>query len=324
MIDVLQLSPYAPDEINVELQDRFALFKYWQIREDEDLLSQILPRIRVVATKGDIGLDGDLMAALPNLELITVYGVGFDKIDLDQAKSRGIKVTTTPDALTDAVADHAVALALASTRRVAEGDSFIRQGKWLEGKLGIGQSLRGKTLGILGYGRVGQRVAKIMRDAFDMRVLYCDRSQNDKRDGGYRSTPLELAAESDVLVLAASGNPTTKNIIDINVLEALGRTGLLINIARGSLINTQHLISALEARKLGAAALDVFPDEPNVPNELISSPYTTLTPHLASATIETRLEMGRQVIENISSWHQKREVFSQLNFLKTSTSFKFT
>lgn len=314
MIDVLQLSPYAPDEINVELQDRFAVHKYWLIREDENLLLQILPRIRVVATKGDIGLDGDLMAALPNLELITVYGVGFDKIDLDQAKVRDIKVTTTPDALTDAVADHVVALALASTRRVAEGDRFIRQGKWREGKLGIGQSLRGKTLGIFGYGRVGQRVATIMSTAFDMKILYCDRSQNDKHDGAYRSTPLKLAEESDVLVLAASGNSTTKNIIESDILEALGPTGLLINIARGSLINTQHLISALETRKLGGAALDVFSEEPNVPDELISSPYTTLTPHLASATIETRLEMGRQVIGNISSWHQKRELSCQLNF----------
>ncbi|EEA92169.1 2-hydroxyacid dehydrogenase [Pseudovibrio sp. JE062] len=314
MTDVLQLSPYAPDEINEEMDRRFSPAHYWELQQDEDLKAQILPNIRVVATKGDVGLPTELMASLPNLELITVYGAGYDKIDLDQARNRNIIITTTPDALTEAVADHVVALALASSRRIAEGDRFIRNGDWLRGKLGIGYSLRGKTLGIFGYGRIGRKTAEILGGTFGMHILYCDRNSDPSEDSLCRATPLELANESDVLVIAASGSPDTKNIIDINILEALGPQGLLINIARGSLVNTQHLIAALESRKLGAAALDVFPDEPNVPNELISSPYTTLTPHLASATLETRLEMGRQVIENISSYTRNGEVFSRLNF----------
>ncbi|KZL26367.1 2-hydroxyacid dehydrogenase [Pseudovibrio sp. WM33] len=314
MIDVLQLSPYAPNEINEELEKCTSLARYWDLQQNEELRAQTLPNIRIVATKGDVGLSGELMAELPSLELIVVYGAGYDKIDLKQARDRNIIITTTPDALTEAVADHVVALALASSRRIAEGDRFIRNGDWLNGKLGIGYSLRGKTLGIFGYGRIGRKTAEILGGTFGMQVLYCDRSADPKQDRQCRSSPLELASESDVLVIAASGSPDTKNIIDINILEALGPNGLLINIARGSLVNTQHLITALESRKLGAAALDVFLDEPNVPNELINSPYTTLTPHLASATRETRVEMGRQVIENISSYRKNGEVFNRLIF----------
>ncbi len=314
MIDVLQLSPYAPDEINEQLKNRFSVARYWELQQNDALKARVLPDIRIVATKGDFGLSGELMATLPNLEIIAVYGAGFDKIDLAQARKRNIIITTTPDALTEAVADHAVGLALASSRRIAEGDRFIRNGDWLTQKLGMGYSLRGKTLGIFGYGRIGKKTAEILGGAFGMNVLYCDHHANPKQDKQNRATPLELAKDSDVFLIAAPGSLETENIIDREVMEALGPNGLLINIARGSLVNMPDLIKALENRKLGAAALDVFPDEPNVPDQLITSPFTTLTPHIASATVETRLEMGRQMMLSIAFWQEKKEAYNQLQF----------
>lgn len=147
-----------------------------------------------------------------------------------------------------------------------------------------------------------------------MNVLYCDHHANPNQDKQSRATPLELAKDSDVFLIAAPGSPETENAIDLEVMEALGPNGLLINIARGSLVNIQDLITALESRKLGAAALDVFPNEPNVPDQLIKSPFTTLTPHIASATFETRLEMGRQMMLSIAFWQEKKEAYNQLQF----------
>ncbi|GHB49472.1 dihydrofolate reductase [Pseudovibrio japonicus] len=314
MIDVLQLTPYAPDEINEQLENRFSVARYWELQQNDALMARVLPDIRIVATKGDFGLSGELMATLPNLELIAVYGAGFDKIDLAQARGRNIIITTTPDALTEAVADHAVGLALASSRRIAEGDRFIRSGDWRTQKLGMGYSLRGKTLGIFGYGRIGKKTAEILGGTFGMTVLYCDHNAAPMQNEQSRATSLELAKDTDVFLVAAPGSPETENAIDLEVMEALGPNGLLINVARGSLVNMQDLITAIESRKLGAAALDVFPDEPNVPDQLITSPFTTLTPHIASATFETRLEMGRQMMLSIAAWQEKKEAYNQLLF----------
>lgn len=314
MIEVLQLSAYAPDEINVALENKFSLYKYWELKDDPDLLEQIYPRVKVVATKGDIGLSSDLMEALPNLELIAVYGAGYDKIDLDQAKERDIKIVTTPDALVDTVADFTAGLILASSRRIAEGDAFARAGTWTERKLGLGTSIREKKLGIVGYGRIGRRVAQIMRAGFDMQILYYDMQAVEDDTATYYRSLTSLARDSDVLVLSIPATPDTQHIIDKGVLEALGPKGLLINVARGALVNTPDLIAALKSNKLGAAALDVFEDEPNIPPELLTLPNTVLTPHLGSATHETRRIMGMQVLRNIASWHEDNELQNELVF----------
>ncbi|MTI16025.1 2-hydroxyacid dehydrogenase [Rhodobacteraceae bacterium RKSG542] len=313
MSDILQLSPYAPDELNRELEAVAKVHRWWELGKPESIPADIAASITAVATKGDLGLNSALMASLPNLKLISVYGVGFDAIDLEQARTRGIKITTTPGVLTDAVADMAVSLALTASRRIAEGDRFIRDGKWLEGKLGTSFSIRGKNIGIFGYGRIGRRIADILR-AFDANILYTDLAPAAGEEENFRANALELAKDSRILIVAAAGGKSTEGLINKDVLEALGPDGLLINVARGSVINEGDLVTALEERKLGHAALDVFMGEPKIKQALIDSLHTTLTPHIASATVETRINMGRNVIANIQAHLAGEELISELKF----------
>ncbi|MDX5595530.1 2-hydroxyacid dehydrogenase [Pseudovibrio sp. SPO723] len=311
MSHILQLSPYTPECINSDLEAVAPVIRYWDLGNPQVLPAELAKDVTVVATKGDLGVPPALMASLPNLKLISVYGVGYDAIDLNEARRRSIAITTTPDSLTSAVADMAIALILAGSRRLVEGDHFVRAGNWANGKLGTGFDIRGKTVGIFGYGRIGKKIARIL-EAFDCNILYCDLKPDADHPAGFCATLEELAEKSRVLVISAAGGAATRGMVNLNVLSRLGPDGLLINVARGSIVNQEDLIKALQNGAVGGACLDVFEQEPNVPEPLVSAKNVILTPHISSATLETRRHMGEVVIQNIAAWLEGKPLVTPL------------
>ncbi len=313
MTHILQLSPYAPQQLNEELAQVGPVVKWWELGKPAVISPHLAEQITMVATKGDLGLPTDLMMSLVNLRFIGVYGVGVDRIDLKQAREKQVRISTTADLLTDAVAEFAVTLVLNASRRIVEGDRFIRAGRWSEAKLGTGFSVAGKTAGVLGYGRIGRRTADLLQ-VLGMNVLYSDLKAVEGNETAFRENSLQLAKESRVLIVCLPGSQATEGLVDRAVMDALGNDGLLVNVARGSVVQETDLIDALQERTLGHAALDVFSHEPNVPKQLIESEYCTLTPHIASATLETRLNMGRNVIANLQAFKDETPLVSELNF----------
>ena len=241
---------------------------------------------------------------MPQLELITVNSVGYDLVDVARATARKIPVTHTPDVLTDDVADLAIGLMIMTSRRLAQADRFVRAGRWRQEKFPVAGKVSGKKLGILGLGRIGRAIAT-RAEGFGMEILYTDRA---RLSTAYRFMPdlISLARESDFLMVAASAGPDARHIVNATILEALGPNGILINIARGSVVDEQALIAGLEAGKVGGAGLDVFEHEPSVPPALFGRDDVVLLPHIASSTRETRGEMGRLVIKNLDAWFDGR------------------
>lgn len=283
-----------------DLSKRFHIIKLWKEKDPESVIQQ--HKDNVVAINCVMGnkITRKIMEALPNLEIIATFSVGFDHIDLKAAKERGIKVVNTPDVLSQETADTGMALLLATAKRVAEGDMFVRVGKWLNGELPLGTSLTDKTIGIVGLGGIGAQVAKRCK-AFDMNVVYYGPREKKDQPYQYYSDITQMAADCDMMVLTCPGGEVTSNLVDINVLEALGAKGILINIARGSVVDQPALVTALKNGIIGGAGLDVFVDEPHVPEELISMDNVVLLPHIGSATTETRTKMGQLVIDNIEA-----------------------
>ncbi len=241
----------------------------------------------------------NLIEALPNLEIICVGAVGVDHVDLDLANSRDIRVTNTPDVLTDDTADTGIFLMLACMRKGVEGDAFVRAGVWQPGsKLPYGTTPVGKTMGIVGLGRIGKAVAERAK-AFKMNIVYHGRHEQADQPYQYYPDLKEMAAASDVLMLTCPGGEGTSHIINHEVLEALGPSGFVINIARGSVIHTQDLLVALTNKSIAGAGLDVYEKEPYVPPELIPMDNVVLLPHIGSDTVETRTKMGALVVENL-------------------------
>lgn len=288
------------------------IYRRFETADEEAALRQA-HAVTAVATKGDIGLPRELMERLPSLKMICVYGVGVDQIDLVQARERGISITTTPDVLTHSVAEQALALILASARLIVQGDYHIRHGNWANGKLGLGYSLQGRTLGILGYGRIGQRIAALARP-FGMKIIYSNLSPIPGEEDAFRTSPEDLAQDADIVVIAAAGGPDTDGLVDAKVLSALGSDGLLVNVARGSIVNEPDLIKALETGNIKGAALDVFENEPTPRAAFSHLPNTVLTPHLSSATVDARQAMGRLVIDNLTAFFEGRPLCTPLEF----------
>jgi lactate dehydrogenase-like 2-hydroxyacid dehydrogenase len=266
-------------------------------------LRELGPRIRGAASNGMAGLSRAQIEALPNLEICAINGVGLETTDLAAARERGIVVTIAP-VLYDDVADLAIALALAACRRIVEGDRFVRTGRWREGRMPLGRKLTGMRAGILGLGRIGSEVAARL-EGFKVRIGYHDPARSDAPPA-YLPYPdaLTLARESDILFMCAAGGPKGANppIVDRPVIEALGPRGVFVNIARGWLVDEPALVEALESGRLGAAGLDVFYDEPRVPEALLRLDNVVLTPHIASSTEETMRAMGECVVGNLVSW----------------------
>lgn len=265
------------------------------------LLAQIGQRIQAVVTNGGTGLDATMMDHLPNLRLIACFGVGVDAVDLPAAKARGIAVTNTPDVLTEDVADLAIALLLATVRQVVVADRHVRAGGWLQGPIRLSARVHGSRLGIVGLGRIGRAIAK-RAEGFGMPIAYQGPRRYADLAYPWYEDPVALARDVDHLILACPGGEATRGLIGRQALEALGPQGVLVNIARGSVVDESALIEALANGRLGGAGLDVFSDEPRVPPELIAMEHVVLQPHHASGTHATRQAMGDLVLGNLAAY----------------------
>ena len=256
-------------------------------------------RLRFVQTSGTLGADAALINSLPKLEIISCFAVGVDKVDLAAAKARGVRVTNTPDVLNNCVADLAMGLMISASRRIAEADAYTRAGKWTyDGSFGLSSRVTGKRLGIIGLGKIGKAIAK-RAAAFDMPIAYHGRNKQTDVPYTFYADPAEMAKNSDVIIVICPGGEATRNIVNDKVIRALGPKGLLVNVSRGSTVDEPALIKALKEGALGAAALDVFAKEPAPASELFGMANVVVVPHIASATHETRTDMGNLVIENL-------------------------
>jgi hydroxypyruvate reductase len=289
-------------QIMAKLDALFTVHRLFEAADRDTLIAQLGEQVRGVATGGVTGLKRDIMDQLPQLGIIAINGVGTDAVDLVEARRRGICVTTTPDVLTDDVADLAMALMLAASRQLVAADRYVRAGSWGRREaLPLARKVSGKRLGILGLGRIGRAVAR-RAEGFGMAIAYHNRRPLDGTTYAYRSTVLELAETSDILVVATSGGSDSQGLVDRAVMNALGPEGILVNISRGTVVDQSALIEALREGTLGGAALDVFANQPMVPAELIAATHVILQPHRASATIETRLAMGELVVDNLHAF----------------------
>ena len=309
-VNILQIGPY-PDWDVEALSRNFNLYHYYAAEDKSAFLAGCAQSVRGVATRGDLGLSRELMEALPNLEIIAVYGVGYDAVDLDAARARNIRVTNTPDVLTKDVADFGVAMMLAASRGVVGGEHWVRAGEWSkQGMYPLQTRVFGKRAGILGLGRIGFEVAKRCA-AFEMDIAYSDLEMKEGADGWtYIKDPRALAERSDYLFVTTTGGAATRHIVNKRVLEALGAGGMLINISRASTIDENALLDALEDKTLGYAALDVFEGEPDLHPRFLKLDNVMLQPHQASGTIETRKAMGRLVRENLEAYFSGRELLT--------------
>jgi lactate dehydrogenase-like 2-hydroxyacid dehydrogenase len=259
-------------------------------------------RIRGILTSGGRGAPPDLIASLPALEVISIYGVGYDRIDLDLCRARGVRVANTPDVLTGDVADLCVGMILALNRGMVGADAWVRSGDWAaRGSYPLQRRVHGQRVGVLGLGRIGAAIARRLA-AFDMTVSYSARMPKDvPADWAWVPDPVDLARQSDVLVVALAATAATRHIVGRDVIAAMGPDGVIVNISRAANIDEEALLEALETGALRGAALDVFEDEPNLNPRFAALPNVVLQPHQASATVETRRAMGQMMRDNLAA-----------------------
>ena len=264
-----------------------------------DLPHETRERVRAIITNGIKGADRALIEYFPKLEIIASLGIGLDAIDLGAARERGVLVTNTPGVNADDVADLAMAMIVDRLRRVRDGNAFLLRGDWLKGPFPLARTVGGRKLGIIGLGAIGARIAA-RAAAFHMQVFWNGPRPKPKVDLPYVPDLLELASLVDVLVVCCAGGAATRHLVNERVMTALGPDGVLVNVARGSIVDTAALIAALDEGRLGSAALDVFEEQPRVPEALLRSDRVLLTPHLGSATRETRARMGAMVLAGLA------------------------
>jgi len=280
------------------LATKYTVHKLHEAAGKDALLGSIRDRVRGIA--GGY-VQADLMDKLPKLEVIANFGVGYDSIDTKAAKARNIRVTNTPNVLNDAVAEITIGLMIALARRIPQADQFVRQGKWPQGNFPLLTELNGKTVGILGLGRIGKEIA-VRAQAMKMRVVYHGRHKQGDEPFVFYSDLAEMARDVDWLVIIAPGGKGTEKIVSREVLTALGPEGYLVNMARGTLVDEAALVELLASKALGGAALDVFEKEPQVPEALFALDNVVLSPHQGSATHQTRNKMGALVVANLDAW----------------------
>ena len=280
------------------LEAEFSVHKLFESNDREKFLQERADKVRGIASFGHLPVDGRLMDALPRLEIVANFGVGVDQINLDDAKKRNIIVTNTPDVLNECVADTAIALVLNTLRKLPQSEAYLRAGSWAgKGPYPLATSLGGKIMGILGLGRIGEAVARRAM-ACGMKIRYHNRRKKDVPHP-YDPDPVALARNSDVLMVVTPGGADTRNLVNAEVLDALGAQGFLVNISRGSVVDEPVLLRYLQEKKIAGAGLDVFADEPRVPPGFFALDNAVLFPHVASATVETRKAMGDLQIENL-------------------------
>ena len=298
---LLQVGPY-PEWDQIPLDEAFTVHRYFEAADKAAFLAEVGPQIRGIATRGELGANAEMIAACPNLEVVSVYGVGYDAVDLNAAKARGIRVTNTPDVLTNDVADLGVAMMLVQSRGMIGAETWVKDGSWAaKGLYPLKRRVWGRKAGVLGLGRIGYEVAKRLA-GFDMEIAYSDVSAKDyASQWEFIQDPVALAARSDFLFVTLAASAATRHIVGPKVIEALGPEGMLINISRASNIDEEALLDALESGKLGSAALDVFEGEPKLNPRFLKLDNVLLQPHHASGTIETRKAMGQLVRDNLTA-----------------------
>ncbi len=302
---ILQMGPY-PEWDQVPLEQAFEMRRLFEATDKAAFLAEVGPKVRGIATRGELGANAETIAACPNLEVISVYGVGFDAVDLGAARARGIRVTNTPDVLTNDVADLGVAMMLVQSRGMIGAEAWVRDGSWAaKGLYPLKRKVWGRKAGVLGLGRIGFEVAKRLV-GFDMDIAYSDVTAKDYAQSGgkpweYIADPVTLAARSDFLFVTLAASAATRHIVGAKVIEALGPEGMLINISRASNVDEAALLDALESRRLGSAALDVFEGEPALNPRFLGLDNVLLQPHHASGTVETRKAMGQLLRDNLTA-----------------------
>ena len=295
----------------VNLADKnFNTHKLWMQNNEDQYLLEIKEKVDAIAVMGGYKITPSLMKSMPNLKIIACYGVGYDAIDIDYAKSLNIKVTNTPEVLNDEVADTAIALMLCVYKQIVNADNFARSNFWINGDYPLTKKFTGTKLGVVGMGRIGKAIAK-RAEAFDCEISYHSRNKKDVKYTYYNDLN-ELAQEVDTLCIITPGGKETEKLINKKVLDNLGKNGVLINVARGSVIDQDELINCLENKSILAAGLDVYTNEPNIPEKLISLKNTVLLPHIASGTVETRNAMGQLVFDNIKNYFENKPLISQV------------
>ena len=296
-IEILSVGPFFSPSFDSMERD-FTVHKLWQAKDPAALIAEVGGRVRGIQTGNGYGADAKMMDAMPKLEIISCFGVGVDTVDLEAAKERGVIVTNTPEVLNECVADLAVGLMIATLRRISLGDRFVRSGGWLKGGFPLADKIGGKTMGILGYGRIGKAIAK-RAEAFGMNIAYHGRHRQEGVAHKYYANLTEMARDCDVLMVICPGGAATRRMVNAEVLQALGPEGTLINAARGSVVDEPALVKALADGTLGAAGLDVFESEPKVPQALFTMDNVVLQPHVGSATHDTRTAMGNLTVDNL-------------------------
>ena len=298
---ILQVGPY-PVWDQEPLDAQFAMHRYFEAEDKARFLADVGPSIRAIATRGELGASRAMMEACPKLEIVSVYGVGFDAVDLKAAGERGIRVTNTPDVLTNDVADLGVAMMLCLSRGMTGAERWVKDGSWAQkGLYPLQHRVWGKKAGVLGLGRIGFEVGKRLA-GFGLDIAYSDTAAKDyAKDWRFIADPVELARHSDFFFVTLAASAQTRHIVNAKVIEAVGPQGMVINISRASNIDEEALLAALEGGKLGSAALDVFEGEPKLNPRFLQLNNVLLQPHHASGTFETRKAMGQLLRDNLAA-----------------------
>lgn len=308
-VEILMLGPQIDMYVEEVEQHFTTVHKLWKMENPSEFLQQHGHKFTALATSGGVGAKQDLIDALPNLKIIASSGVGYDSIAVDYAKSKNIIVTNTPDVLNDCVADTGMMLMYAVARQLIRADRFVRVGQWAKGAYPLTTSLGNKVCGILGMGNIGKEVAK-RAEACGMQIIYHNRKPKTGSRYEYAASVEELAEKSDFLVLALPSTAATQRIITTDILQRLGKTGFLINIARGSVVDEDALIAALEQGVIAGAGLDVYAHEPCSESPLFALENVVLTPHYASGTRETRKAMGDLACANLVKYFTENQVIT--------------
>lgn len=300
-VEILQVGPY-PDWDQIPLDATFTMHRYFEADDKAGFLNSVAGEVRGIATRGELGADRPMIEALPKLEVISVYGVGYDAVDLAACRERGIRVTNTPDVLTRDVADLGVAMMLVQSRGMIGAEKWVRDGSWAaKGLYPLKNRVFGKKAGVLGLGRIGYEVAKRL-SGFDMEIAYSDVSAKDYApDWQFIGDPVELARHADFLFVTLAASAQTRHIVGREVIDAIGPEGMIMNISRAGNIDEDALLDALEQGRLGSAALDVFEGEPKLNPRFLALDNVLLQPHHASGTFETRKAMGKLVRDNLTA-----------------------
>lgn len=297
--DILVVVPTRPDQMKM-LEEHYVLHRHDTAKDRDGLMDEVGEKVRGVVTMGSKGLSKAMLEKMPNVEIVAVGSVGYDTVDVDACRARSIPVTNTPDVLTEDVADLAMALSFDIVRGLTRGERWVREGRWRDqGMMPLTTTLTGKTMGIIGFGRIGKAIAR-RASAFGMKVAYHGRSKQDVPET-YFANPVDLARDCDVLMLACPGGEETRNLVDREMLEALGSDGYLVNISRGSVVDEPVLLEFLTAEKIAGAALDVFENEPKIDETFFGLENVVLQPHVGSATRETRGAMSQLVVDNLAA-----------------------